>query len=295
MKTSPTSGRKAIILAGGAGTRLYPATHTISKQMLPVYDKPLIYYPLSTLMISGLREIEVVSTPRDVPHLQYLLGDGSQWGLRISYAIQPSPGGIAQAFLICRNFIGNSSCALILGDNIFYGQGLSSFLTTVSAQSGGATVFAYKVRDPHRYGVIEFDDEGVAISIEEKPADPKSDYAVTGLYYYDNEVVSIAESLKPSARGELEITDVNLQYMKLGRLSVAKMGRGYAWLDTGTHDSMLDAAQFVATIEHRQDLKIACPEEIAYRSGYISSEELEKLVAHMTDNDYRRYLSRILN
>ncbi|HWG21062.1 MAG TPA: glucose-1-phosphate thymidylyltransferase RfbA [Terracidiphilus sp.] len=284
---------KGIILAGGSGTRLYPVTHVISKQLLPVYDKPMIYYPLSTLMLAGIRDILIVSTPQDTSRFAELLGDGHRWGLNLSYAVQPSPDGLAQAFLIGRDFIAGDACALVLGDNIFYGQSFSVQLQHAAQLSQGAQVFAYRVHDPQRYGVVEFDEQGRAVSIEEKPQAPKSHYAVTGLYFYDRHVVHMAESLKPSSRGELEITDLNRLYLEAGHLNVHVMSRGMAWLDTGTHDSLFDAGQFVQTIQNRQGLKIACPEEIAYRLGYISAEQLACLAEPIGKSGYGQYLLAI--
>jgi len=285
---------KGIILAGGSGTRLYPVTHVISKQLLPVYDKPMIYYPLSTLMLAGIRDVLIISTPQDTSRFAELLGDGRRWGIQLSYAVQPSPDGLAQAFLIGKDFIGNSPSALVLGDNIFYGQSLSQQLKRAAARDKGATVFAYHVQDPERYGVVEFDAQGHAVSLEEKPERPKSKFAVTGLYFYDNNVSAIAASLKPSSRGELEITDLNRHYLNLGTLQVERMGRGMAWLDTGTHDSLFEAAMFIQTIERRQGVKIACPEEVAYRYGYISAAELEALAHPVRKSGYGQYLLSLL-
>ncbi|CAG4904727.1 glucose-1-phosphate thymidylyltransferase RfbA [Paraburkholderia gardini] len=287
--------RKGIILAGGSGTRLYPITHVVSKQLLPVYDKPMIYYPLSTLMIAGIRDVLIISTPQDTPRFEAMLGDGSQWGMNIQYAVQPSPDGLAQAFLIGRQFISNDPSALILGDNIFYGHDLAKHLERASAGTSGATVFAYHVNDPERYGVVEFDKQFRAVSIEEKPAKPRSNYAVTGLYFYDNQVCDIATDIKPSMRGELEITDVNSRYMEMSALNVEIMGRGYAWLDTGTHDSLIEAATFIATLQKRQGLVVACPEEIAFRQNWIGAEQVVSLAKPLAKNGYGEYLLKLLS
>jgi len=288
------NNRKGLILAGGSGTRLYPVTQAISKQLLPVYDKPMIYYPLSVLMLTGIQDILIISTPQDIPHFQALLKDGAQWGLNIQYCIQPSPDGLAQAFILGKNFIGQDLCTLILGDNIFYGHDLNDLLSNAMQKEEGATIFAYHVQDPERYGVVEFNQNNKVISLEEKPKNPKSNYAVTGLYFYDKDIVKMAETLKPSARGELEITDLNRLYLDEQKLHVEIMGRGYAWLDTGTHDSLLEASQFIATIENRQGLKIACPEEISFNQKWIDDTQLGKLAAALEKNQYGQYLQRVL-
>ena len=292
--STPTSRRKGIVLAGGSGSRLYPATQVVSKQLLPIYDKPMIYYPLSTLLLAGIRDVLVISTPQDTPRFEQLLGDGSQWGINLRYAVQPSPDGLAQAYLIGEQFLGDDDCALVLGDNIFYGHDFGQLLQKANAQTCGATVFAYAVQDPERYGVVEFDSRGRAVSLEEKPRNPKSRYAVTGLYFYDNHVVELAKRVRPSARGELEITDLNRLYLEQGTLDVQTMGRGYAWLDTGTHESMLEASQFIHTIENRQGLKVAAPQEIVWRNGWIDDAQLEALAQPLAKSGYGQYLLRLL-
>ena len=295
MITNIQTKRKGIVLAGGSGTRLHPATSVVSKQLLPVYDKPMIYYPMSVLMLAGLRDILIISTPQDTPRFEQLLGDGRQWGIEISYAVQPSPDGLAQAFIIGEDFIGNEPCALILGDNIFYGHDLDHLLNNAINMQHGATIFAYHVKDPERYGVAEFDHDGKVVSLEEKPQSPKSSFAVTGLYFYDTNVVELAKRLKPSARGELEITDINRLYLEQGNLNIEVMGRGFAWLDTGTHESLLEAGQFIATLENRQGLKVACPEEIAFLRGWIDGAQLRELATPLVKNGYGKYLLNILN